>query len=345
MLKNGQGLISFLLLALSLTFAHSVRSQTVEELYKGKTLKFVVAAAPGGGADLYARLVSKYYSRFIPGNPAIVVQNVPGAGGMTAASQLMNNTAKDGSVFALLQRNNLVEPLISERRSGFDPRKLKWLGSLNKDTYVIIAWHTSPVKTLDDVKKFELVLGNTGGGNENVTFPEMMNKTLGTKFRLVRGYPGSHDVALAIERGEVQGRAVTWTTLIGEHSNWLKEKKINIIAQLGLGRNPHVGDIPNATEFTTKPEDKALFDFMFSPLEAGRPFAMPPETPAPILDAMRKAFVDMAKDKEFVEELNQRGGSVELLNGTDTQALIDKLFETPEPILVNARALMKASQQ
>ena len=328
-----------------LMFASSAFSQTVEELYKGKQLKFVVAAAPGGGADLYARLVSKHFSRFIPGNPSIIVQNVPGAGGMTAASQLMNNPAKDGSVFALLQRNNLVEPLVSERRSGFDPRKLKWLGSLNKDTYVIIAWHTSGAKSLDDVKKAELLLGNTGGGNENVTFPEMMNKTLGTKFKLVRGYPGSHDVALAIERGEVQGRAVTWTTLVGEHSDWMRDKKINIIAQLGLGRNPDVGDIPNATEFVTNANDKSLFDFMFSPLEAGRPFAMPPETPAPVVEALRKAFVDMANDKEFVAELKARGGSVELLNGGDTQALINRLFETPEPTLARARELLKSIQQ
>ncbi len=345
MLRHGKKLGGFLALAASLIFAQGASGQTVEELYKGKTLKFVVAAAPGGGADLYARLVSKYFGRHIPGNPSVVVQNVPGAGGMTAASQLMNNTAKDGSVFALLQRNNLVEPLVSERRSGFDPRKLQWLGSLNKDTYVIIAWHTSPVKNLEDAKKNELLLGNTGGGNENVTFPEMMNKTLGTRFRLVRGYPGSHDVALAIERGEVQGRAVTWTTLVGEHSNWIKEKKINIIAQLGLGRNPDVGDIPNATEFVTNPDDKALFDFMFSPLEAGRPFAMPPETPAAVVVAMRKAFVDLATDKEFVADINARGGSIELLKGDETQALVNRLFETPEPTLVRARALLKSIQQ
>jgi tripartite-type tricarboxylate transporter receptor subunit TctC len=345
MLALKKKISALLAMGLGLMFTTAAVSQTVEELYKGKTLKFVVAAAPGGGADLYARLVSKHFSRFIPGNPAIVVQNVPGAGGITAASQLMNNPIKDGSVFALLQRNNLVEPLVSERRSGFDPRKLKWLGSLNKDTYVIISWHTSGVKSLEDVKSKELLLGNTGGGNENVTFPEMLNKTLGTKFKLVRGYPGSHDVALAIERGEVQGRAVTWTTLIGEHLNWINEKKINIIAQLGLGRNPDVGDIPNATEFVTNEGDRILYDFMFSPLEAGRPFAMPPETPPAVVDALRKAFVDMANNKKFGDELKARGGSVELLNGEDTQALINKLFETPEPTLVRARELLKSIQQ
>jgi tripartite-type tricarboxylate transporter receptor subunit TctC len=150
---------------------------------------------------------------------------------------------------------------------------------------------------------------------------------------------------LAIERGEVQGRAVTWTTLIGEHLNWINEKKINIIAQLGLGRNPDVGDIPNATEFVTNEGDRILYDFMFSPLEAGRPFAMPPETPPAVVDALRKAFVDMANNKKFGDELKARGGSVELLNGEDTQALINKLFETPEPTLVRARELLKSIQQ
>ena len=141
----------------------------------------------------------------------------------------------------LLQRNNLLEPLLSDRDVGFDPRKVTWIGSLNKDTYLIFSWHTSGVRTLEDARQKELILGNTGGGNENVTFPLLLNQTIGTKFRLVRGYKGSGDLAIAIERGEVQGRAMTWTTLRGEHPDWLKDNKVNVIVQLALKRN---ADLP-----------------------------------------------------------------------------------------------------
>ena len=343
-MSRSRAFIATLLAAASITFAGAT-AQTIEDNYKGKQLRFVVAAAPGGGADLYARALQKHFSKHVPGNPTLVVQNVPGAGGLTAASQIMNNPAKDGLVFALLQRNNLVEPLLSERQAGFDPRKVKWLGSLNKDTYVIISWHTTGVKTLADVQKTELLLGNTGGGNENSTLPELLNRTLGTKFKLVRGYPGSHEVGLAIERGEVQGRAVTWTTLRAEHSDWIQQGKIHMVTQIGMSKNPEIGNVQAAIDLVTNPDDRSLMEFMFSPLEAGRPFAMPPDTPEPILAAMRKAFVDLANDPEFVAELKARGGSVELLNGQDTQALVDRLYQTSGPVLNKARDLMKSIQK
>ena len=208
-------------------------AQSVENFYRGRTAKLIVAAAPGGGADLYARVLARHLGKHIPGHPTFVIQNTPGAAGLLVARQLQSSPPGDGSVIALLQRNNLLEPLLSNRDVGFDPRKVIWIGSLNKDTYLIFSWHTSGVRTLEDAMQKELILGNTGGGNENVTFPLLLNQTIGTRFKLVRGYKGSGDLAIAIERGEVQGRAMTWTTLRGDHPDWLKDKKVDVTGESG----------------------------------------------------------------------------------------------------------------
>src|SRR5262245_60949 len=185
------------------------QGQTVERFYRGRTVKLMLAAAPGGGADIYARTLVRHLGRQIPGNPTFVIINQPGAGGLLAAGSLQNAAPKDGSTIGFLQRNNLIEPVLAEKDGGFDPRRVAWLGSLNRDTYVIFAWHTSGIRTIEDAMARELILGNTGGGNENVTYPLMLNQVAGTRFKLVRGYKGSADVAVAIERGEVQGRAMT----------------------------------------------------------------------------------------------------------------------------------------
>jgi tripartite-type tricarboxylate transporter receptor subunit TctC len=315
-------------------------AQSVEEFYKGRTIKLNVAAAVGGGADLYARVLVRHLGKHIPGNPGFVVQNLPGAGGLVVAGQMQNNTTPDGATIALLQRNNLIEPILAERDVGFDPRKVIWLGSLNKDTYLIFSWHTSGVATLQDAMQKELILGNTGGGNENVTFPLMLNQVLGTKFKLVRGYKGSDDVALAIQRGEVQGRAITWTTLRGDHADWLAQKKVNVLVQLATKRNPELPDLPSAIEFVKNPDDRQLFELMFASLEAGRPFAVPPGTPADRVAALRKAFADLPNDKEFVAELQSRGGSVEFLSGQDMETLITNFYKTPPALVDRARKLV-----
>ena len=207
-------------------------AQTPEQFYRGKQIKLLVSAAPGGGADLYARILVNHLGRHIPGNPTFLTLHQPGAGGLVAAGALMNTAPKDGTTIGFLQRNNLLEPVMAEKEIGFDPKRVAWVGSLNRDTYVVIAWHTAGAKTIQDAMARELVLGNTGGGNENLTFPLMLNQIAGTKFKLVRGYKGSDEVAVAIERGEVQGRAMSWASFKGEHTPWINEKKVNILVQI-----------------------------------------------------------------------------------------------------------------
>jgi tripartite-type tricarboxylate transporter receptor subunit TctC len=319
----------------------TAKAQSVEDFYRGRSMRLVVAAAPGGGADLYARVVARHLPKHVPGHPSVVVQNVPGAAGLLVARQIQSPvTPPDGSVIALLQRNNLIEPLLSERDLGFDPRQVTWLGSLSKDTYVIFAWHTSAVRTLEDVQQKELILGNTGGGNENVTFPLLLNQTIGTRFKLVRGYKGGGDLAIAIQRGEVQGRAMTWTTLRGDHPDWLRDGKINLITQLALQRNPDLSQVPSAIEFVKDENDQRLYRVLFAPLEAGRPVAVAKGTPSDRVAMLRKALAALAADNEFLTELRQRGGSSEPLAGEEMEQLISSIYATPRAVIERARVLV-----
>lgn len=314
--------------------------QDTSDFYRGKQIKLLVGAAPGGGAELYARVFAKYYSQHMPGQPTVVINNAPGAGGLLAAGRLQNVEARDGTVIASLQRNNLIQPMLSDKEVGFDPRKVNWLGSLNKELYVIIAWHTAPVKTAKEMFEKEMLIGSTGGGSETLTFPMLVNEKLNAKFKIVRGYPGSDDIALAIQRGEVHGRAITWSTLRGEHPTWLRDKQVNILVQLAVSPSPDLPTVPSIMEFAKDPSTRSLFEFVFAPLDAGRPFAAPLEIPAPRLAALQKGFVDTAKDPGFIEEVKARGGSVELFTADETRRLVEKIYATPADIVTAVQAIL-----
>jgi tripartite-type tricarboxylate transporter receptor subunit TctC len=333
-------IIIALVLGLLNVWSTSADAQSVEDFYRGRNLRLTVAAAVGGGADLYARVLARHLGKHIPGHPALVIQNTPGAAGLVVARQLQNSAPGDGSVVALLQRNNLLEPLLSERDVGFDPRKVTWLGSLNRDTYLVFSWHTTGIRTIEDAMQRELILGNTGGGNENVTFPLLLNQTIGTRFKLVRGYKGSGDLTIAIERGEIQGRAITWTTLRADHPDWLKERKVSVIVQLALQRNPDLPQVPSAIEYVKSEGDRRLYQLLFATLEAGRPFAVASGTPPDRVAALRKAFAELSGDGEFLKELQQRGGSIEYVTGEGVEQLISSIYATPRDIIERARALV-----
>lgn len=342
-MKRRIALAALGLLALSaLTTGPAARADTVEQFYKNAAVKMIMGAAPGGGADLYARILIKYLGKHVPGNPTFVVINQPGAGGLVAAGALQNTAPRDGGTIGFLQRNNVLEPIVAEKDTGFDPRRVAWLGSLSRDTYVLFSWHSSGVSTFQDALQRELILGNTAGTNENVTFPLLLNQTLSTKFKLVRGYKGSDEIALAIERGEVQGRAISWTTLKGDHADWLAQKRVNILVQFALRRNADLPDVPLAIDFVKSPDDRQLYDLLFAPLEPGRPFAAPIDVPADRIAALRAAFVAVAANPEFRTEVAQRGGSIDLMTGEDIQALVTKLYQTPPALIARVRELVKS---
>ena len=336
------GAVFALVGGLAVTSAQAQSNVSVEEFYKNKQYKVLVGSTPGGGNDLFARVFAKYYGRHVPGNPTWTVINMPGAGGILVTQSIYTLQPKDGSVVAAVQRGIPLEPLLSGKDLKYDSLKMKWLGSINKETNLIIAWHTAPVKTAADMFKYEFIAGAAGGGADSLTYPRLLNKTLGTKFKIITGYPGGEEQSLAMEREETHGRAsVPWTTVRANHGDWLRDKKINIIVQMALHRDPDLPDVPNVIEYVKDPKDRQVFELLFARQETGRPFAAPPEIPADRLAALRQAFTDTANDKEFITELEQRGGSVELLKYDEMEALIAKLYKTPPDVVAAARELLR----
>lgn len=327
----------------SLALMNPAAAQTVEEFYKGKNVTLVVSAAPGGAADFFARAFAEYFGKHMPGQPSVVVMNLPGAGGMVAAAQLQNTEPKDGTVIALLQRNNLYQGLLNGDTTLFDPRQVDWLGSLNKEAYTVVAMADAPAKTTDDIFKNEIILGATGFSNENRTLPEMMNRYFGTKFKIITGYEGNDEIALAMERGEVHGRLYTVNSLFsGTDAKWMQEGKINVLVQVGMKANPLLPDVPAIVDFTEDPDALALAKFMFLPLDAGRPFAVPKGVPEDRLAAIKTAFADAAADPDFIAHMKSLDSALDPITGEDINGIIDTLYNTPEGVLNEARALLKA---
>ncbi|MEZ2127780.1 MULTISPECIES: Bug family tripartite tricarboxylate transporter substrate binding protein [unclassified Sinorhizobium] len=340
---NLQNLIKITGLATGLAAASIglAKAESVEEFYSKHNVTLVVSAAPGGASDFFAREFAKYFSKHIPGKPRMIIVNQPGASGMQAALQLQSSQPKDGSVVALLQRNNFYLPLVSEQNKQFDPRQVRWLGSLNKENYTVITWNTAPVSKAEDLFTTPVQIGASSFANENRTFAAMMNEYFGAKFAIVTGYEGNEAISLAMERGEVQGRMQTVNSLMaGSEAAWLKDKKINVLLQVSLEKDPNFPNVPSIMDYAKEPDTVALANFMLAPLKAGRPFAVPPGVPEDRLAALRKAFNDAAADPEFLAEMKKVNSAVDPITGEEVEAVIADLYKTPAPVLEKVRKLL-----
>ncbi len=312
--------------------------QSVENFYRGKTLTLLVSADAGTPTDLVARQFARFFVKYIPGQPKAIVMNVAGAGGMVAAASLQSRQPSDGTVVGFLQRNNLYVPLLEPRQGGFDPRKVRWLGSLDKVQYCLVAMTRSGVTTADDLFKKKMTIGATGFSNENRTLPALLNEQLGTKMNIVPGYTGRGEVYLAMQRGEVDGWAPTLDGLKeGEAAKMLSDGKMKVLLHLGWKSPPEFPDVPNLSTYVTKPEVKALFDFFLAPFEAGRPIAVPKDVPQDRVDALRTAFSKTVTDPEFTAALKSQGFPIDPIDGGAVEQIVNKLFATPKSELDIAR--------
>ena len=336
------GLLMGLTAFVALSWAGAAQSQSVEEFYKGKAVNLVVSAPAGTLSDALARQFGEYFAKHLPGQPDIVVMNVPGAGGMVAAAKLQKNQPRDGTVIGFQQRNNLYRPLVDGEHEKFDPREVNWIGSLNKVYYTIVAMNTAAVQTAEDMFKKPLILGATGYANENRTLPAMMNKYLGTKFDIVHGYSGRKDVYLAMERGEVEGWLPTVAGLLrGTPAQQIKEGKLKVLMQMGWKNHPAFPDVPNFSNYVKDPKVKAMIDFFTMPFEAGRPLAVPKGVPEDRLAALRDAFEATMKDPEFIALMDKRNSPIDPISGKEIEDIIHALYATPEDVLANVREILK----
>jgi len=264
--------------AVILVSAQANAQDPVANFYRGKTITIGVGFTAGGGYDLHARTLARHFGKHIPGNPSIVVKNVPGAAGLVLANALANTAPKDGTEIATFDRAIPLEPLVSPDRARFDALKLNWIGSTDNDVSTCFAWHAARVKTFDDLLQHELVVGGTGTGGNAHIYPKVLNAVLGTKFKLVPGYPGSTEVLLAMERGETEAFcSMGFVTLEYTKPHWVRDKTVNVLVQLGITKNKDHLDVPLALDLAKTAADRQAIELVVSPNLFARPFTAPPD--------------------------------------------------------------------
>jgi tripartite-type tricarboxylate transporter receptor subunit TctC len=312
----------------------------VAEFYRGRQIRISVGFSPGGSSSLYAQALARHMGQYVPGNPALIVQHMPGAGGLVAANYVYNNAARDGSEFAITSRTAAMEPLLGNQNAKFDPLKLNWIGNANIENSVCVAWHTAPVKTVDDVFTQELIVGGGSTASQEVMFPRAFNRLLGAKFKIVTGYPGSTEILLAMERGEVQGFCgIGWTFVKLRKGDWLKEKKINVLFQMALAKHPDILHVPAILDYARSADDRQVLELLFAPQEMGRPFFAPPGIPAERVAALRTAFARTLKDAKFLEEAEKQGIEVQPVTGEEIQKLLERIYASPKAVVDRAKAV------
>jgi tripartite-type tricarboxylate transporter receptor subunit TctC len=323
---------------LAVTFAaflapSAAPAQNRSDLFKGKTIELYIGYSAGGGYDIYARTLARHMGRFIPGNPAILTKNMPGAGSLVLANWLYNVAAKDGTAFGIIGRGTAFDPLLGSTKAQFDAAKFNWIGSMNDEVSVCVAWHTSGVTTLEQVERRELAVGGSGPAADTDQFPKVLNATLGTKFKMVTGYPGGNEVDLAMERGEVQGRCGwSWSSVVATHKSWIDEKKINVLVQLSLGKHPDLPHVPLIMDFARNEEQRQIFKLVFARQPMGRPFLAPPGIPAERVAVLRKAFMDTLNSREFLAEAQKMQLEINPVSGEAVQEIVQEVYRTPKPV-------------
>ncbi len=324
----------------------SVRAQspvkTPAEFYAGKTITLICSADAGGAVDLNARHVAKHLARYIPGSPNVVVRNMPGAGHLVGTNFLYNQAPRDGTTIGTVINAMPLHQVTGGQGTRFDAAKFNWLGSTGVSNLTIMVWHLAGVKSIEDVKKKEVVLGATGVSSGTYVYAYGLNQLLGTRFRMVTGYKGITDIDLAIERGEVQGRSgASLSGVIKEHPEWLKSGKLFPLVQIGVVRDKLYPDVPLYHELEATDEQRQLLKLLASPVLIGRPYLAPPDTPADLVAALRKAFWDTMLDKQFLAEAESLSLEINPLDAADLVKVIDETMRTPPDLLVKAKPILQ----
>jgi hypothetical protein len=304
-----------------------------EDFYAGKQITFIVGSGVGGGYDHQARLVARHLGRHIPGNPAVIVQNMPAAGSIAATNYMFSTAPRDGTTIALVQRGMLLAKLTYPAGARFEIDKFSWLASLNSETAVTLAWNaTSPHRTAKDLLDKEMIVGGIVGVDPETT-PRLYNSLLGTKFKVVTGYNSTAQIALAIERGEVQGIAdISWWSLKVVRPHWLSEKKVTVLMQGALTNDPELGDLPNALDFVKSAADRKVLELHFTQKTAARPVIAPPSVPAERVAALVSAFKALGQDREFLADAERTKQEIALVPSEEVEKVVRLIVSTPPDI-------------
>jgi tripartite-type tricarboxylate transporter receptor subunit TctC len=321
--------------------APPAQADSTADFYKGKTLSMVVGSSTGGGYDTMTRAIARFIGRHVPGNPTVVVRNMPGAGGITALNYIYNTAERDGSVLALVQNNTPLEPLFGTKQARYDATKLNWLGTPSFEVAMVLLWHTVPVNSVEDLKSRETQMGASGANSTPAFYARLLNATLGTKMKLVNGYPGQNEALLAMERGELDGYpSVFESALTSTRPRWLADKLAKAIVQYGPQRLQQLQDVPFAPDLIRNADDKLLLQVGFAPLALGRPLVMPPDAPPERVAALRQALAETFADPDFLAEGERIGlGLNAPRTGEELQDVIARAYQSPPRIIERLQKL------
>lgn len=333
--------LGFLIAGLALFAPLAASADPIADFYKGKQIRLVMGFAPGGADDAYGRLLAHHMPKYIPGEPLILPQNMPGAGSLTAANAIYNTLPRDGTIFGVTHRFVPLMPLLNIKGTQFDPLKFTYIGSVNREIGLCIAMKSAGFKSMDDMKTREFVAGTTGAGAELTTFYATITNMLGAKIRVVKGYKSAVEVNLAMERGEVQGRCgASYGTIKSTKPDFLTEHKVDVLIQLGLHKDPELPDVPLLGDLVTNDADRKALELLLGPSEMGRPFMAPPDMPADRTAALRKAFDLVMKDPDLNADARTQRLDINPVSGAEMQERVAAFYKVPEAVVARTRELV-----
>jgi len=337
MLKRLLALTPLLLLVVA-----TARAQPAAEFYKGKNIELYIGYSVGGGYDIYARLLARHMGKHLPGNPTLVPKNMEGAGSLRLANWLYRVAPKDGTAFGTIGRGIPFDPLLGGKGAQFKATEFGWIGSANDEVSVCAAWGTSPITRFEDLYTRELIVGGTGATADTDFFPKIVNGVLGTKMRVISGYPGGNDITLAMQRGEVHGRCGwSWSSIKTNHPTWVKDGTLKLLVQLSLDKHEDLPNVPVIMEKVKTDEQRAILRLVFARQVMGRPFLAPPGVPAERMALLRKAFMETMKDREFLAEAEKMKLEITPVSGEKVQDLVAEVYRTPGAIVQKAVEAVK----
>lgn len=327
-----------------LVFGTSATAQ--EDFYRGKTVTFLIGFGPGGGYDLYARVLGRHLANHVPGRPNVVTQNLEGAGSVRAANFVYNTAPRDGTAIAAVNQNMPMYQLLGGKAAQFEAAKLAWIGSMGGSNGLLYTWHTSQTKTIDDAKKTVVMLGGTGTNSDSHIFPTLMNNLLGTKFKIVNGYSGgSKEVHLALERGEVEGRGGNaWASLKSSNRDWLENNKLHMLVQIGLEREPELPNVPLLLDLVTDESERKIVELVSLPTFLGYAHWVSPEVPAERVAILRRAYAETMQDKSFLAETQKLDMMLRPKSGEELTQIVRRVSATPPDILKKAAQVLEWSE-
>jgi tripartite-type tricarboxylate transporter receptor subunit TctC len=298
-----------------------------EPFYKGKTISLIIASNASGGYDTYGRLLAHHIPKYLAGNPSVVAQNMPGAAGLRGANYLYNIAAKDGTVIGIFDQAVFLDQLLGIPGMRGDVRQFNWIGRMTSNSAVLFAWHTAAVQKIEDAFTHELIVAASGSSSRlNWT---ALNALVGTKFKLLTGYEGPSSAKIAMERGEVEALSLPWGVLRGENPDWLRDKKVNLLLQTGLEKNPGLPDLPRMVDLAKSDDVRRLLEIFASPSLVGRSFVAPPGVPKERVDELRAAFMAVVKDPDFLADVARLDFDLDPLPGDALQAFFAKADYSP----------------